>query len=214
MKNLKEMSAPKLIDVTPFDPLIIKVHYDGFDWDKLKPICEKMIRDTPIDVDVEDENGKSSVYNRKNQPHLNYAFQPFYEWLKPIYKHILVNEWHLFGDFDYVVGNSWVNVHQRGGTTLEHHHGPAALVAATYLNLPKDGGFIQFKDPTEYAKGFQTRVESPTIDWKTIPAKTGDVLLFPGWLRHRTEPSSTDEERWVLTTNVMNLMKPPIKVSK
>ena len=205
------MSTPKLIDVTPFEPLIIKVHYDGFDWNKLKPTCEKMIRDTPVAVDVEDDYGKSSVYNRRNQPHLNHAFQDFYKWLEPIYKHILINEWKLFEEFEYIVGNSWVNVHEKGGTTLEHHHGPAALVAATYLNLPKDGGFIQFKDPLEYQKTFQTRKESTTIDWKTIPAVTGDVLLFPGWMRHRTQQSASTEERWVLTTNVMNLMRGPIK---
>jgi len=37
------MSTPKLLDVTPFNPMIIKVHYDGFDWEKLKPVCQSMI---------------------------------------------------------------------------------------------------------------------------------------------------------------------------
>ena len=51
------MPAPKLIDVTPFEPLIIKVHYDGFDWKELKPICEKMINQTPTPAELENENG-------------------------------------------------------------------------------------------------------------------------------------------------------------
>jgi hypothetical protein len=37
------MPEPKLIDVTPFEPLVIKVHYDGFDFKKLEPICDELI---------------------------------------------------------------------------------------------------------------------------------------------------------------------------
>ena len=203
------MSEIKIIDVTPFEPLIFKVHYDGFNFNKLKPVVQKMIDDTTVPVDLEKDGGRSSVYNRKNQPHFNYAFQHFYDWLKPIYTHIITKEWGFTNVFEYVIGNSWVNVHGRGGITEEHHHGPACLVAATYLNLPKDGGFIQFKDPNEYGKTFSTRTDMEA-DWKTIPAVTGDVLLFPGWIRHKTQPSQSDEERWVITTNVMNSMKPPV----
>ena len=56
------MSAPKLIDVTPFEPMIVKAHYD-FDWEVLRPVCQKMIENTPEQVDVENEFGYSSVYN-------------------------------------------------------------------------------------------------------------------------------------------------------
>ena len=48
LKNQKEMSVPKLIDVTPFEPLIIKVHYDGFDFKKLESVCEDLIQTTNI----------------------------------------------------------------------------------------------------------------------------------------------------------------------
>ena len=37
------MSTPKLIDVTPFEPTIIKVHYDGFDWESLRPVCNTIM---------------------------------------------------------------------------------------------------------------------------------------------------------------------------
>ena len=37
------MSAPKLIDVTPFEATIIKVNYDGFDWENLRPVCQNLI---------------------------------------------------------------------------------------------------------------------------------------------------------------------------
>ena len=41
--------------------------------------------------------------------------------------------------------------------------------------------------------------------WKQIPAVSGDVLLFPGYLRHRTQANTNpNERRWVLTSNYMN----------
>jgi len=202
------MNVPKLIDVTPFEPLIIKVHYDGFDWKKLKPVCQKMIDETKVPVDLEEDGGKSSVYNRDNQPHHHPAFKDFYKWLRPIAHHIMHEEWGLAPQWEYFIGNSWVNVHTKGGVTTEHHHGPCAMVIATYLELPKNGGYIQFRDPTDIYKTFHSRPNEDDFTWRTIPAQTGDVLLFPAWLRHKTQPNGADEERWVLTTNIMNTFRP------
>jgi len=70
------MSAPKLIDVTPFEPNIIKVHYDGFDWNSLHPICNKIINGVSENAPIEIGDAKSSVYS-KNAPHLNKEFQNF-----------------------------------------------------------------------------------------------------------------------------------------
>ena len=83
------------------------------------------------------------------------------------------------------------------------------MVAATYLNLPENGGFIQFKDPLEYQRGVNMRETGEELAiWKTIPAKTGDVLLFPGWIRHKTEDNNSNEKRWVLTTNINSIARP------
>lgn len=202
------MSTPKLIDVTPFHPMVVKVHYDEFDWNLLKPICEEMISGTKYSVDLEVDGGKSSVYNYDNQPHKSKAFGQFYKWLKPICMHIIKEEWKLVKDFEYVISNSWVNVHTNGGITREHNHGACVIVAATYLDLPENGGFIQFKDPLEYHKLSHSKDDLNDCDWYTVPAKTGDTLLFPGWLNHRTQPNGSNKERWVLTTNVINYHRP------
>jgi uncharacterized protein (TIGR02466 family) len=206
-KNQKEMSAPKLIDVTPFGPTIIKVHYDGFNWDELKSICDEMISKSPQNAKLEIDGGNSSVFNLQNQPHKNPAFKKFYEWLTPIVNHILLEEWKLLKEFEYYYGNSWVNVHPNGGVTTEHSHGSTVMVAAAYLQLPEKSGYIQFKDPLEYVKSFHSRKPEYVGDYHTIPAKTGDVFLFPGWLKHRTEYNKSNLDRWVLTTNIVSDIK-------
>ena len=38
--------------------------------------------------------------------------------------------------------------------------------------------------------------------WKEVPVKTGDVLFFPGWINHRTQENTTNEERIVMTYNI------------
>jgi uncharacterized protein (TIGR02466 family) len=197
------MSIPKLIDVNPFEPIIIKAHYDGFDWSKLESICKKLIKDSNITTDMENEHGMSSVTN-KIQPHTIKEFTDFYKWLQPIASYIVTKEWDFFYK-DVSILNSWVNVHYTGGITREHHHASTPIVAATYLNMPENGGFIEYKDPSEHFKGFFDRNESDELaPWKQVNVVSGDVLLFPGWVRHRTQANENlCESRWVLTTNII-----------
>jgi uncharacterized protein (TIGR02466 family) len=193
------MEALKLIDATPFNPLVIKSHYD-FNWDELKPICRNLINTAPHQTDLEKNNGKSSSTNPQS-PHMIYQFNSFYKWLSPMIEHVIVKEWGYDPKLKYGIVQSWVNVHNKTGVTIEHAHGAAIMAISTYLQLPKDSGFIEYKDPMEYTKNFHQRTSLDWM-WKQVPAITGDVLMFPGWLLHRTQPSNSDEERWVLTTNV------------
>ena len=105
-------------------------------------------------------------------------------------------------------------MHPKGGITTEHHHGPCALVCSTYLNMPENGGYIHFRDPTDIYKSFHSRMYEDNFTWRKIPAKTGDTLIFPSWLRHKTEPNGSDDDRWVMTTNVMNSFRPPLDKSE
>ena len=188
-------------DVTPFEPLILKSH---FKWDSnIIKVCEELIESAKHPAHLEKNDGKSSVSNNV-QPHILKEFQPFYDFIMPKVNDILYNVWDVPLNWKNVVGNSWVNVHGKGSFTDEHQHGTATMVITAYINLPKDSGYIQFKDPLEYSKGI--RPKNPSIDtfYKTVEAQTGDILMFPGFIRHKTEESKTYEKRWVLTTNIIS----------
>ena len=201
---IKSVNDVDIKDVTPFDPLVLKVHYDGFDWKKLEPVCEEIMKSVKMQVHLETGDAKSSAPNQQTPPHKRKEFADFYKFIEPISQKILKKYWGFFENGRYAISNSWINYHGKGGATAIHHHGPAALTMAAYLNLPKDGGYIQFKDPLEYHKGhFLKNIDEELYDWKTLKAETGDVIIFPGWIRHRTEPNKSDEKRWVLTTNYM-----------
>ena len=78
--------------------------------------------------------------------------------------------------------NSWINIHDESGETLEHFHNHTDFVVTAYISLPKDTGYIEFRDPLEYHRA-NTWIEPELQLWKSVPCETNDVLIFPGWLK-------------------------------
>ena len=86
----------------------------------------------------------------------------------------------------------WSNIHQEGDNTGEHSHCNGKFgchIASVYYLEKGEGGDIQLCDPLDYIR----RLTPLQKDWgegiisETVPTRTGDFLLFPGWIRHRTE---------------------------
>ena len=108
----------------------------------------------------------------------------------------------------FLIDRSWFNVHYRGARTLPHDHGIVDYVCAYYLNHPDNSGNFM----VEPSGGMSTAVlnsDSTKISYShkqnplTIPVETGDYLIFPGHVTHGCESSDSDEERIVLTTNIV-----------
>jgi uncharacterized protein (TIGR02466 family) len=204
------MISNRIEVVHPFEPIVHKLHFD-FNWELLKPICKHLIDTTEKEVYIV-RQGKSSVFNSK-QPHELQQFKSFYEWLVPLVKDIIVSKSGYAKYSKYGIGNSWVNVHESNGQTTEHNHPETMFVAAAYLYMPENGGYIEFKDPLEYHKSKYNH-ENENWTWNQIPTISGDVLIFPGWLDHRTQTNLSNEKRWVLTTNFYQDTEPDSILSK
>jgi hypothetical protein len=182
------MQNPEIIN--PFRPFIFKLHFD-FDWEKLKPICQDLIVG---------ETARATSQANLKKPHNINEFKQFYEWLNPWVNHI-ANDKMAYDEYQmrHYITDSYVNVHRKMAQASEHNHACNAIVVATYLYLPENSGYFQAKDPLEYHKT-SLPISSEKL-WSTIPTISGDVLIFPSWLQHRTQPNLSDENRWVLTTN-------------
>lgn len=187
-----------IFNLFPHGSYIYKIHYE-FDWDKIAPICHELISTTPHGPTLV-KNGHTSHQNKK-QPHKIKEFSNYFDWLKFMVTDIARKGMGYSQVYhDYKISNSWVNVHEEGGITQAHNHANTFMVAAAYLRMPQNGGYFMAKDPLEYVKsGFY--FDDPEWMWKEIPTITGDVLIFPGWLKHKTQENKSDEKRWVLTTN-------------
>jgi uncharacterized protein (TIGR02466 family) len=195
------MENNKIEILHPHQPYLFKLHYD-FNWEKIKPICDELLNDVnnkPIPIL---NNGISSFTNAK-QPHTHYAFHEFYSWLIPKVRDIATQGLgYAFSD-NLVISNSWINLQNKGGYTSEHNHAHSFIGVSTYLNIPENGGYFECKDPLELlnSSGYHN---SSIWRWKTIKTISGDILVFPAWLIHKTQENNTDEGRYVLTTNFIN----------
>jgi len=114
----------------------------------------------------------------------------------------LIPIWDHWGYFNCHITprESWINIHKRGGITTEHLHSPCPMVLSCYLKAPRGSGNFLIRDPLEYHRFGSPQVPEQNL-WREIPVQTNDILVFPGWLKHATQPNNTDEDRIVLSIN-------------
>jgi len=91
--------------------------------------------------------------------------------------------------------SSWSNLHAEGDITGEHSHCSGKFgchVASVYYLEKGEGGDINLCDPLDYIRRLTplSNDHGESIISESVPTETGDFLLFPGWIRHRTDPAT------------------------
>jgi uncharacterized protein (TIGR02466 family) len=188
--------------------IIIRLNYN-FEFErKLKVKCDESLNysnDHSDKVLLESGDAVSTVmHNINGQPHTWVENKRFVEFLNANLPNIQ-KEFKLINN-SLTIANSWMNRHSMGGETLEHSHPGIDLVVSSYLYCPPNSGNLVIRDPLEYHRWSSYHDASLHKDhaypWIEIPVKTNDVLIFPGWLVHKTEKNSTNIDRYVMTTNL------------
>jgi uncharacterized protein (TIGR02466 family) len=106
------------------------------------------------------------------------------------------------------ISEMWLNETLPSGiSTLPHNHSPYPLVGVLYLKLEKGMGNIIFENPNNLVVGTQPHNWIGPNDinggiQEIIEVETGDIIIFPGWLRHFTETNQTTENRYVIAFNI------------
>lgn len=192
--------------VNPFPPLIFKGHFDF----KQKHIeAAEEILSSALDNGanyLESGEARSSVSNQHTPPHCHPAFEDYFLWQNNQAEQIIKNQYKLAENLNYIVGNSWVNVHERTGKTKPHSHGLAALSTVAYIKLPANSGYTEFKDPHFDLRSLHERSDGDQglLEWAPVPVVSGDVLFFPGWMQHRSQENTVNHSRWILSSNYIN----------
>jgi uncharacterized protein (TIGR02466 family) len=107
--------------------------------------------------------------------------------------------------------SSWANVHKINQTTGEHAHcggfKKAHISTVYYLNKPLNSGHIEFVDPLEYIHRMTPVHEfsERTGTYSEFTADEHDLILFPSWLKHRTQANSTDQNRIAISINFIGI---------
>jgi uncharacterized protein (TIGR02466 family) len=101
------------------------------------------------------------------------------------------------------IDQCWSNIHYSKSFTLHHSHSLMPMVGTFYLKAEKNSGDLILTNPAEYSltnipfsKNIEEKIET------SIKIKSGDLVFFPGYIRHRTGENFSNDERIVISFNI------------
>ena len=203
---LKDKEDGLVVPIRLNNPVVWKCRYNYFDNNFIE-LAEKLFERTkklpnPLETGKSKSTAPLSISTPEEQPHLvkENFMKNFLKFINPRVREVL-NRWTYHPDIPYFIERSWFNEHNKDGETLPHTHGSTPIVVSCYLKKDSpNAGNIMFRDPM-----FQTRAHEDNLQahypWRIVPVEENDILIFPGWLEHKTEPSQSDGRRICLTLN-------------
>lgn len=93
---------------------------------------------------------------------------------------------------------SWANKYNKGGFAKMHNHSPYFVSGCFYVDkVSDDQGNIYFQDPNEALMSTLPQTDDFKLSQNTINLSTytGDLVLFPSWLKHGVHENKTDIPR-------------------
>lgn len=102
----------------------------------------------------------------------------------------------------------WTNKYPPGAFIDAHNHAPMPLTVTLYLKKEKDSGNIVFEHPLEVLlkhqpfKELQDRNLYHTLFDHELEVTTGDLVIFPGWLKHKTQSNNSTSDRIIIGANI------------
>tara|TARA_B100001057_G_C22693045_1_gene888553 strand:+ start:76 stop:672 length:597 start_codon:yes stop_codon:yes gene_type:complete len=108
------------------------------------------------------------------------------------------------------ISNMWAIINTGGSANLRHQHGNSTISGAYYVRAPMNSGDIVFYDPRPAPIFSHPNVVSPNLlnaQVNGISPKEGALVLFPSFLDHSVNENKSNEERMVVSFNIIIQMK-------
>jgi len=89
------------------------------------------------------------------------------------------------------ITNSWYGVYENGGKIDKHHHANSQVSGAYYPYIESNQTGIVFDNPIDVLRPTDifNNISKYSETAKEIIVKSGDLVLFPSWIRHYTDPN-------------------------
>lgn len=97
----------------------------------------------------------------------------------------------------------WANITPKGGYVDSHLHGNMPFTAVLYVDASPEQGNLFIENPMEMV--LMNQPIGPDIQYplgEEIPVNSGDLVMFPGYIRHSVRPNTTDRPRLILAFNL------------
>ena len=108
------------------------------------------------------------------------------------------------------INNMWAIVNTGGSANLRHQHGNSTISGAYYVRAPESCGDIIFYDPRPapvYSHPNATSPNSLNAQVNGISPREGALVLFPSYLDHSVNENLSNDERIVISFNIVIQMK-------
>jgi hypothetical protein len=105
---------------------------------------------------------------------------------------------------DPYILNLWFTATKSGGFVASHNHNPVPVAGVFYINARPELGNLYLENPLDLLLGKSPRQSKEALPSRLnhqVDAVSGKLVLFPGWMKHFTEPNPTDEVRFSMAVN-------------
>ena len=103
--------------------------------------------------------------------------------------------------YGYKITHSWAALFKKGNYGHIHSHGEADIAGVYYHELPEGSGGLFFEPP---ATGLTDSLVYTGWGGRLSPkVSEGEMLLFPGFLKHGIETNTTDLDRISISFNIL-----------
>lgn len=177
---------------------LIKAIEKLFDNDNLKRVLSHKWSNYVVQKD-KDPHGYTS-YNGSNLiDHPDFKF--FYNHISSLITDFFAQ---LGYDQEWSFHNSWASVYPTNAFVPSHDHKPFHWSGAYYVKAPANCGDIRFTDPKEYAlQNEPANTQYRGTFQHAVTPIPGKLLVFPSYLKHETMPNESDEDRIIISFNIL-----------
>ena len=144
-------------------------------------------------------------YVERRDLHLDPAFSDVVDFLKEQ----CIAYWSLLKynpKYKPIIKEMWFNVYNNESFIDIHNHAPMTTTCSLYVQKLPNVGNIVFENPLstllKHQPYYIDKDNYHTLFETEVEAQTGDLVMFPGWLNHKTLPNTSDKERIMIGANI------------
>ena len=103
------------------------------------------------------------------------------------------------------ISNMWTTIYPKGGFVPYHIHSNFRWSGVFYAKAEPGCGEIVFQDPSWATKTMTQGCNpdlNPYYSIYRVEPKPGELVLFPAWLPHKSEPNNSGEDRIIVSFNL------------